>query len=187
MTTNATPDERTGDVTVEHIRHSNLIEGIADPVETEQSMIAWRFIKHKEVISLDILLQLHRLVMLNHLPHEKGGAGSFRIHNVTVGGRSCPHYIRVPELINVFLRDFEYWADLDPKTLHIRFERIHPFIDGNGRVGRLLMWWHEVRLGKVPTFIDYDDRWEYYYWFVTRADREAMQTKHFKELSANSD
>lgn len=60
-----------------------------------------------------------------------------------------PNWTRVPDLM------VEWWADVEnaerirlpnghrPETiwdLHAHFESIHPFIDGNGRVGRLVMW-----------------------------------------------
>lgn len=45
---------------------------------------------------------------------------------------------------------------------HVRFERIHPFQDGNGRVGRLIMFKECLRNGIVPFIID-DDMKLYYY------------------------
>ncbi len=45
---------------------------------------------------------------------------------------------------------------------HIRFERIHPFEDGNGRTGRLLINFGLLSDGKAPIVIDQDDRSEYF-------------------------
>lgn len=45
---------------------------------------------------------------------------------------------------------------------HVRFERIHPFQDGNGRVGRLIMFKECLRCGVVPFIIDDDMRMFYY-------------------------
>lgn len=46
--------------------------------------------------------------------------------------------------------------------LHVEFERIHPFRDGNGRTGRLLMVNHALVCGVEPWVTEYDKRWEYY-------------------------
>lgn len=45
---------------------------------------------------------------------------------------------------------------------HIQFERIHPFEDGNGRTGRLLINFGLLSNGKAPIVIDQDDRSEYF-------------------------
>lgn len=61
------------------------------------------------------------------------------------------------------------WLDVDldefTKKCHIKFEHIHPFVDGNGRIGRLLYNWHRLRLGLPIKIIYYKNRREYYDWF----------------------
>jgi Fic family protein len=44
---------------------------------------------------------------------------------------------------------------------HISFERIHPFADGNGRVGRLLMTYQAIKNNYLPPLITNDHREEY--------------------------
>lgn len=51
------------------------------------------------------------------------------------------------------------------KEQHIRFEKIHPFIDGNGRVGRMLMNWQRVKIGLDIVIVWEDNKQEYYQWF----------------------
>jgi Fic family protein len=53
----------------------------------------------------------------------------------------------------------------DWKVLHIIFERIHPFIDFNGRVGRMFMNWRRLMSGMPLMTIYEKDRNKYYEWF----------------------
>jgi len=60
---------------------------------------------------------------------------------------------------------------------HAEFEAIHPFSDGNGRTGRLLMLAQALRAGLVPPLIVKERRYAYYKYL------EAAQTKqNFKPL-----
>jgi Fic family protein len=49
----------------------------------------------------------------------------------------------------------------DIAEFHILFERIHPFADGNGRVGRLIMAFQAIQNNIVPPLIENEHRSEY--------------------------
>lgn len=149
----------------EHIRQSNLIENVTEELEIERSLEAWNYLCSRALLSEDVILTTHFLLMLSW----PDVAGKIRNVNVTVGGRSCPAYYTVRNLLGTWTTmmniDLSNPTQLTPKQAHIDFEHIHPFRDGNGRTGRLLMWWHEAQLAQKPTLITYENRFDYYAWF----------------------
>ncbi|HIU63383.1 MAG TPA: Fic family protein [Candidatus Caccalectryoclostridium excrementigallinarum] len=60
---------------------------------------------------------------------------------------------------------------------HIEFERIHPFTDGNGRTGRLLLTYEMISLGLVPVDIRYDERSRYYAALAAYEDKLRYSTR----------
>lgn len=148
-----------------YIQQSNLIENINSRAEDRRSALAWNWLMDQPAISLPVLFELHDRITKKQLPKSERGA--FRKIQVYIGNHTPPP----PEIAKYQATDWlwdllEHGMELDPKEMHIRFETIHPFVDGNGRTGRMLMWWHEVQLGRVPTFISFDHRREYYSWFT---------------------
>ncbi len=76
-----------------------------------------------------------------------------------------------PELIDSLLYGWHIdHADAetneDIKIAHVEFERIHPFEDGNGRVGRIVMNWQRLKAGLHVLVIREVDKLEYYKWFA---------------------
>ena len=86
------------------------------------------------------ILQLHGMLMNGIRPD----AGSYRQHAVRIVGANIPtaNYLKVPKLMHELVADINR-ASRDVIThaalIHSRFEQIHPFSDGNGRIGRLLI------------------------------------------------
>lgn len=82
-----------------------------------------------------------------------------------VGGMDTTPPENVHQEMKQLLKEYN---DVPQKTLHeiidfhVRFERIHPFQDGNGRVGRLLMFWQCLQANIVPFIITQDLRLFYY-------------------------
>lgn len=144
-----------------HIRESNLIESIDNPAEDAQSMKAWEYISAQPHIGIAELLETHRLITMNQLSQRE--SGSFRTVPVWVGYQPTPNPHLAQQLIYNLLMDLmQRPEELDPIEAHVRFEKAHPFIDGNGRTGRMLMWWHEQKLGKYPTVIWNNEKQDYY-------------------------
>jgi len=152
-----------GDLPENYVEQSNLIEGVTDLAEIPKSIRAWKFLSSIEFLTKEIILDVHKIIMEGLIHHTL--AGKYRPYNVVVGGRSCPSFLLVPGLMGEWILNMRHWQDLSPKLNHVSFEVIHPFVDGNGRVGRLLMWWHEAKRDEDLTLIEYKNRWDYYKWF----------------------
>lgn len=149
------------------IRQSNLIEGIDDPKEDKQSLRAWNWLISRSGINDYVVRELHGLIVANQSDLHIGDKGMYRHIQVWVGGYQPPNAMRVPELMQTWCRDY---YDKTPKQSHIDFEKIHPFVDGNGRTGRMLMWWHELKLGLPITPILNSNKEHYYRWFTEGND-----------------
>ncbi len=60
---------------------------------------------------------------------------------------------------------------------HIEFENIHPFFDGNGRAGRLLLIYEMISLGLLPMDVRYEDRNRYYAAISSYRDKAKYSTR----------
>lgn len=125
----------------------------------------------KEHISLDLIKKLHKLVFKN----SKEFAGEFRKPGEEVVIRdnfgNILHHGAPQSRITSLLNELIGWYNKNKKkypalilasVAHNQFENIHPFRDGNGRVGRLLLNNILVRNKLLPINIDFKNRTEYY-------------------------
>ena len=117
-------------------------------------------------ITREDILEIHRRVLGFVDPVE---AGQFRQHQVYVGSFVPPAAVEVPAYLDDFLQwlnSLEDTRDLHAIELaaiaHYKFVYIHPFIDGNGRTGRLLMNLILMRSGFPPVIIKKSERLAYY-------------------------
>lgn len=96
-------------------------------------------------LTKEFILYLHYLVVINTLREDLSKhIGKYRKVQVFIGGSIPPNASEVPNLMASLLRWYSKNKNkLHPLVLatyiHTEFERIHPFVDGNGRVGRLIM------------------------------------------------
>ena len=114
-------------------------------------------------ISEHIIKQIHYLVLADKTEVR----GVYRRVPVRIMGAQhepVQPYLIVPKMEQLL----EGYAELDEHIVtklarfHIEFERIHPFIDGNGRTGRLLVNLELMKAGYPPIDIKFIDRIQYY-------------------------
>ena len=85
------------------IRESNLIEGISDAAEVEQSLIAWDYLHdHNMPLGHGVICHVQEVVTLHQdelQPDMRGYYRDMAKVNVMVGGHDAPHYAMVPGLM----------------------------------------------------------------------------------------
>ena len=117
-------------------------------------------------LSIDFIKELHKVLKTGTSDSRKDwfAVGDYkRLPNEVGGEETCPPEQvaeRMEEMLANYQNSKQQFEDI--LDLHVRFERIHPFQDGNGRVGRLIMFKECLCSGIVP-FIITDELKMFYY------------------------
>jgi Fic family protein len=128
-----------------------------------------------ELLTITEVREVHAMALTpvwDVAPHpnatDRERPGSFREHDIHPfpGGMTPPPWPDVPNAIRVWVDALNAVAAAERPIealalAHNQFERVHPFIDGNGRTGRLLLNLVLVRLGYAPAIIYKRDRSKY--------------------------
>lgn len=175
---------------VEHTYNSNAIEGntltlqetalvlqgvtidkkpLKDHLEAVGYKEAFQYIEElakqdKDLSEYDIK-SIHNLVLADR-PEDRG---TFRRVNVRIAGaltNPVQPYLIEPK-IEELLNNYKVWSETmhiveRVAIFHLQFESIHPFIDGNGRTGRLIMNLQLIKEGLPAINIKFADRRKYY-------------------------
>ena len=131
-----------------------------------------QLVKDKEPLTERVIKQIHFLA----LGRDVQNRGVYRNVPVYISGAKTQtaEPLLIPEKIQELLK----WHQADTRDdfltkialFHLRFESIHPFIDGNGRTGRLLVNLELMKLGYPPIDIKFTDRNAYYNAFDSYAE-----------------
>jgi Fic family protein len=131
----------------------NLPPDLRERLEIENIISAFNFVRENpgKILNLDYILDLHKIVMNGLAPD----VGSIRKESSAIFNQSgFPVYVPPPpsqvpgllgKLLDYIKRDDKENILIKAALSHITFEKIHPFLDGNGRVGRLL---YQILLSK---------------------------------------
>ncbi|MBR9704768.1 Fic family protein [Candidatus Pacearchaeota archaeon] len=137
---------------------------LRDIKETEaHSKVFLEIIKQEHKITNNILLKWHNEIFSEI---KQDIAGKIRDYNVRVGLYIAPDWQDLKDLMRDLIYLINKTTEINPvefsAKVHYRFEKIHPFGDGNGRIGRLIMnhiLWHA---GYPIMIIEYKKRKSYY-------------------------
>jgi len=168
---------------LEHaVRESNTIEGVANEgygLEDHLSAGLW-MLTEADKDSLAHPRALHHLLMSHMWLPEGETPGEYRNCAVRVGHHLPPAPWLIDSLMGNWDLDYIVDGDKTPWFMHAWFEEIHPFIDGNGRVGRLIWWNLSLLRGEEPEIIMAGEKHDYYrrleQWRAD-PDRRARETR----------
>jgi len=141
----------------------------------------FNYVLKKQKINEELILKLHSILM-NGI---RSDAGLYRNHGVRIKGVNLPttNYIRVPDLMPKILLDARKTTkDIIclSADVHSRFEQIHPFSDGNGRIGRLLMNAMLLKENFAPAIIRQEQKQLYYtYLYKAQTKNDQSQLEDF--------
>lgn len=140
----------------EATNHRDAILYVEEVVAKSEALTEW------------LIRNIHSLVLKGIDNNE---AGRYRQENVVIAGASTtpPDFLHLPTEMATLV----HWHEETVRSpamhpvaraaeLHTRFVKIHPFVDGNGRTGRLLLNLELMKAGYPPAIIRKEDRLSYY-------------------------
>lgn len=150
------------------------------------------YAREHRLITIDLLKELSSLVMNNtgteyHTPlgDFSSAKGDLRLLNVTagVGGKSYMSFVKIPDKLNEFCNRLNerrtHLAEMTEEEIynlsfeaHYNLVTIHPWADGNGRMGRLLMNMLQVEANLIPSKVLSNRKGEYIKALVATRENE---------------
>ncbi|MBI2659379.1 Fic family protein [Candidatus Woesearchaeota archaeon] len=160
---------------------------LRDVQETiNHSKTFFKAINEKYELSADMLLKWHKEIFSDT---KQDIAGRFRDYLVRVGSYRAPDW----QEVNKLMKEFFEWLSKSKKTVHAvelaarahyKFEKIHPFGDGNGRIGRLIIA-YLLRKGNYPLLIIEHKKRKSYYHALSKSENDFVNWLIRKYISAH--
>jgi fido (protein-threonine AMPylation protein) len=156
------------------LMESNAIEGVYGDVAFQDALQAWNYayIMKDNFDTIAYVTNIHRRLLKRLNPKI---AGKIRGVPVYIGGeiraqKKKDIIIELDQLVDIWRFKTNGLSSQEKEEFirqwHIAFEKIHPFVDGNGRTGRILMNIQRIKLG-LPILIIHcgEEQSQYYKWF----------------------
>jgi len=162
--------------------NSQVNKPVKEILEAKNHQIAFDYLlshlSRNKKIDEAFILKLHNILMVGTLSN----AGIYRYHNVRIVGSNVPtaNYLSIPKLMKeLILKINNSKTDTiaESAKIHAEFEQIHPYSDGNGRVGRLILIAQLLQHNLPPAIITKKSKLNYYK-FLSKA----QISKDFNQL-----
>lgn len=160
---------------IEAVNHANAFNKVLEIIDK------------KMPIDEKNILEIHRIILTGL---DDMNAGFYRDCRVRISGSNAilPNPLKVPQLMNDFFKWLSKAHELSITaiTAHLKFVSIHPFVDGNGRVARLLMNMILLKYGYSPIIVRPSDRKKYLAAienYQTKGDEESYNSLMLKLLN----
>ncbi|EKD57026.1 MAG: filamentation induced by cAMP protein Fic [uncultured bacterium] len=139
--------------------NKTLIEQLEAKNHQTSLMYLLNYLLDKKSISEDLILRLHSILLSGINPD----AGFYRRHAVRIIGVNVAtaNYLKIPELMKKLMAEInKKEKDIISQTvkIHSQFEQIHPFVDGNGRIGRLILQAMILEKNIAPAIIKQENK-----------------------------
>lgn len=164
-------EHETADILFNDIALPN--KSLVEQLEAKNHQTALKYLfehlARKNKIDEGLILKLHSILM-NGIRDD---AGLYRRHGVRIVGAnvSTANHMKIPKLMKDTVKDInKNYKDtiLHVSEIHSKFEKIHPFSDGNGRIGRLLI--NAMLLKKnLPPAVIKQEKKQFYYSYLNKS------------------
>lgn len=147
----------------------NEAANVDDIIETINHFFCFDYMlaQADEELTEEMIKEFHRLLKRNTSDERKEWfrIGDYKLRPNAVGDMKTTAPAKVASEIQILLMDYRNKKNVrveDIVDFHYRFEIIHPFQDGNGRVGRIIMFKECLKNNILPFIIDNEHKLFYY-------------------------